>query len=149
MANEVHWKLLNANSVQFFFSLHTSWAPQGGLPHTLGTTALMNEFVLYFSLFTCLYNRSVGQTDGIMYMAIRHQESPLSACWIPNLLAVVSVCTVNCKVCRRVLKMKAAGHTVCKIRVKWNLSQPEITPVQHRSSICSSRASVSSNAQAL
>jgi hypothetical protein len=39
MANKVHWKLLNANSVQFF-SPHTSCAPPGGGGHTLGSTAL-------------------------------------------------------------------------------------------------------------
>jgi hypothetical protein len=41
MANKVHWKLLNANSVQFFFSTHLLRPPpQGGAPHTLGTTEL-------------------------------------------------------------------------------------------------------------
>jgi hypothetical protein len=50
MADKVHWKLLNTNSVQFFFSTHLlrpSWGslalPQGGVPHTLGTTGLVGS----------------------------------------------------------------------------------------------------------
>jgi hypothetical protein len=51
MANKVHWKLLNANSVQFFFCTHLlrSPPPQGGAPHTLGTTGLRKFYNLTYN----------------------------------------------------------------------------------------------------
>jgi hypothetical protein len=61
MANKVHWKLINANSVQIF-SLHTSCAPLedllrppppggGGAPHTLRTTAVGGNSLRMASTF--------------------------------------------------------------------------------------------------
>jgi hypothetical protein len=102
MANKVHWKLLNANSVQFFFSTQLLRPPRGG-GHTLGTTELIpygeyikrQTFVLYWSFWShektslqevaCFYKFMFLRTTQVRSLVFKNSlrmKFFFSVCWI-------------------------------------------------------------------